>query len=586
MILDSNKNLNIQNPKTSMFEQNWNLVSKIEVNSENNNYYCALNLKNKILEEKSFLIIKSIDSSDDDDDDDSENVSTNKYELHIGDVLKLGRVPLKIRNLCVDGEKVINTFKKNKNTFQRINTNFTNNNNNNNNNENIINNDNEMTDRKISSSKKKKTCRVCYCDDIEVNSPLITPCKCIGGLKYIHLKCLQNWIHAQSVNLSEESNDFCLVYNVKQLSCEICKEKYPDFIYLNENDNNNNILDIFDFVENKFKSYVILESYFKNNFKNIFVLSCDSHNVISIGRSHETNLKINDITVSRFHSEIIKENNKFYIRDLYSKFGTGILLQNNKIKIKEDFPLYIQIGKNIMEIKIEKKCFFCYKIFNCLCFKKNFNNKIFNYYGKENAEKINIENVFDFQEINENNIESDDNSSMTSINKTKKEEIEDFHNNNNNNKIIQIQNNNESENNNNVNSNDFDNNNKLLLNNTKNLTINTNSSNHNLTTLTMSMNNSTQNKNRKMKKINITNDLGKNTIKNKLINKNNNNDDIMEEDFKESDLPNEQLNDCIQIYNNNTYNSNRELLKDISINNYNNFNNNNNNNNNDKNNDD
>ena len=155
MILDSNKNLNIQNPKTSMFEQNWNLVSKIEVNSENNNYYCALNLKNKILEEKSFLIIKSIDSSDDDDDDDSENVSTNKYELHIGDVLKLGRVPLKIRNLCVDGEKVINTFKKNKNTFQRINTNFTNNNNNNNN-ENIINNDNEMTDRKISSSKKKK----------------------------------------------------------------------------------------------------------------------------------------------------------------------------------------------------------------------------------------------------------------------------------------------------------------------------------------------------------------------------------------------------------------------------------------------
>jgi len=557
-----------------MFEQNWNLVSKIELNSDKNNYYCALNMKNKLLEEKSFLIIKSIDSSDEDDDDDSENISTNKYELHIGDVIKLGRVPLKIRNLCVDGQKVINSFIKNKNLFQRINTNLTNNNNNN---ENIINNiDNDngvMTERKIlSTSKKKKTCRICYCDDIEVNSPLITPCKCTGGLKYIHLKCLQNWIHAQSVNLSEESNNFCLVYNVKQLSCEICKEKYPDFIYLNESDNNNNnILDIFDFVENKFKSYVILESYFKNNFKNIFVLSCDSHNVISIGRSHETNLKINDITVSRYHSEIIKENNKFYIRDLYSKFGTGILLQNNKIKIKEDFPLYIQIGKNIMEIKIEKKCFCCYKFFNCLCFKRNFNNKIFNYYGKENAEKINIENVFDFQEINDNN-ENDDNSSMTSNHKIKKDENEDFNSNNNNNnsnKIIQIQkNNNESEINNDlIIQNDFDNN-KLVLNN-KNLTINTNSSNHNLTTLTMSMNNSTQNKNKKTKKINITNDLGKNTIKNKLINKNDNND-IMEEELKESDLPNEQLNDCIQIYNNNTYNSNRELLKDISINNNNN----------------
>ena len=397
LILDSDKNLNIQNPKIPMTDTNWDLVSKIEINSEKNNYYCALNLKNKSLEEKSFLIIKSIDSSDDDDEDDSENISTNKYELHIGDVIKLGRVPLKIRNLCINGQKVINKFIKNKN-LQRINTNFTNNNN-----ENYFNkeNNNEIkTERKKISlnPKKKKTCRICYCDDIEVNSHLITPCKCTGGLKYIHLKCLQNWIHAQSLNLSEESNNFCLIYNVKQISCEICKEKYPDFIYLNEN-NNNNILDIFDFVENKFDSYIILESYFKNNFKNIFVLSCDSHNVISIGRSHETNLRINDITVSRFHSEIIKENNKFYIRDLYSKFGTGILLQNNKIKIKEDFPLYIQIGKNIMEIKIEKKCFCCYKFFNYLCLRNNFNNKIFNYYGKENAEKLILKMFLIFKKL-------------------------------------------------------------------------------------------------------------------------------------------------------------------------------------------
>ena len=67
--------------------------------------------KNKLLEEKSFLIIKSIDSSDDEDDDDeSENLSTNKYELHIGDVIKLGRVLLKIRNFCINGQKVINKF--------------------------------------------------------------------------------------------------------------------------------------------------------------------------------------------------------------------------------------------------------------------------------------------------------------------------------------------------------------------------------------------------------------------------------------------------------------------------------------------
>ena len=41
----------------------------------------------------------------------------------------------------------------------------------------------------------EKVCRICLEDeeDVENGNPFIVPCKCIGSLKYIHLKCLREW---------------------------------------------------------------------------------------------------------------------------------------------------------------------------------------------------------------------------------------------------------------------------------------------------------------------------------------------------------------------------------------------------------
>ena len=40
-----------------------------------------------------------------------------------------------------------------------------------------------------------KCCRICLEDeeDVESGNPFITPCKCTGSMKYIHLKCLREW---------------------------------------------------------------------------------------------------------------------------------------------------------------------------------------------------------------------------------------------------------------------------------------------------------------------------------------------------------------------------------------------------------
>jgi hypothetical protein len=51
------------------------------------------------------------------------------------------------------------------------------------------------TDRPMTS--ELYTCRICLCDEkpgTEDNqNPMISPCKCTGTMRYIHLECLREW---------------------------------------------------------------------------------------------------------------------------------------------------------------------------------------------------------------------------------------------------------------------------------------------------------------------------------------------------------------------------------------------------------
>lgn len=45
----------------------------------------------------------------------------------------------------------------------------------------------------VSAKESGKACRICL-DDIETEeNPFITPCKCSGSMKFIHLLCLREW---------------------------------------------------------------------------------------------------------------------------------------------------------------------------------------------------------------------------------------------------------------------------------------------------------------------------------------------------------------------------------------------------------
>jgi hypothetical protein len=308
--------------------------------------------------------------------------NNNGYILNPGDVIKFGRVTLKVREIQLEGRKkgngniydlykditkpcLINSIKKEKN------------------------------------NKKKKICRICYCDEKEVDSPLLNPCKCLGGLKYIHLSCLQQWLKSKST-FSSSSNDYCTIYTFNQIACELCKQVFPDFIKVDHT-----FYQIWDFSESKFKNYISLDTLPLNGQKSIYIISFDKKNEIKIGRSHESDLRITDVTVSRMHCQITKTNeNEVVLEDCNSKFGSLVFLQIKKLRILPYIILPIQIGRTFLTFSLRNTFNICY----CLKFfdKKKCDN--IDDYAKINSQQITIENILSVK-IQNNLEDSEDNSS-------------------------------------------------------------------------------------------------------------------------------------------------------------------------------
>ena len=84
------------------------------------------------------------------------------------------------------------------------------------------------------------------------------------------------------------------------------------------------------------------------------VISSLYNNLLKIGRGHDCNIRINDISVSRCHAFIKMENGLFYLEDNNSKFGTLILVKGGLI-LNPDANLSVQIGRTVISFAIKTK---------------------------------------------------------------------------------------------------------------------------------------------------------------------------------------------------------------------------------------
>ena len=218
--------------------------------------------------------------------------------------------------------------------------------------------------------KKNKVCRICYMpEEDEDNNPLVQPCICDGSLKYIHLQCLSQWIHTHSCE-KLETNNKCSIYLIKPVECELCKTKFPDYIKFKDR-----FFPLIDFT-NEYKSYLTLESLTLDKYHNkfIYVVSLEKDRKIPIGKHQKCEIILSDRSIESVHCFMIVNNKQIYLEDNDSKFGTLVLVQTNRIKLYQDVPLYLQIGRSFLELVVKKE----FKLFDCCASDEK--NNIYAYY--------------------------------------------------------------------------------------------------------------------------------------------------------------------------------------------------------------
>ncbi len=67
-----------------------------------------------------------------------------------------------------------------------------------------------------------------------------------------------------------------------------------------------------------------------------------------IGRGHESEVRINDISVSRCHALVkFKKDDGFYIEDNQSKFGTIVMLKEG-LPLQVNHTVAVQVGRTVV----------------------------------------------------------------------------------------------------------------------------------------------------------------------------------------------------------------------------------------------
>ena len=195
------------------------------------------------------------------------------------------------------------------------------------------------------------TCRFCWISDSTDDNPIIRSCNWSGSIKYIHFLCLKAWL-ASKVSMKGEETHTTL--NWKQFECELWKMHYP--YWFNFKGKRWNLVDLKRPEDDK-TPYIILESLNseKNSGRTIHtVVIKGDQKVFQLGRGHDLDLRINDISVSRRHASLEYREDGFYVVDFQSKFGTLVLLSHN-ITIPENVTQTYQIGRTIVTIRAKSK---------------------------------------------------------------------------------------------------------------------------------------------------------------------------------------------------------------------------------------
>lgn len=190
-------------------------------------------------------------------------------------------------------------------------------------------------------------CRICLETQEDEKNPLITPCHCTGSVRHIHLECLKQWIDSKCYKKDYECNT---IYMWKDLECELCHQILPD-VFLQDNKE----IELLNIIRPT-DTYIILETLpEKKQIKKVFYvarfLPDNKASLLKVGRKDVCEVKVNDLSVSRLHAMLRHFDGVFYIENGFSKFGTLVLFQK-EYELTQKHGLTLQIGKTVLNFEL------------------------------------------------------------------------------------------------------------------------------------------------------------------------------------------------------------------------------------------
>ncbi|KAF4667461.1 hypothetical protein FOL46_002519 [Perkinsus olseni] len=260
------------------------------------------------------------------------------YSMSEGDVVKLGRFKLRVRQLCGDeSEELVRPDLMGPESQTSMAT-------------------------CAPPEADGMPCRICLLEASGSDEdPLVEACACRGSIRYVHLGCLRHWVEGRlSLNSGSEQQGPAHTYLFRQLACELCRTNYPLYVKLHDGH-----VELLVPMPETRAPYMVLENMMRVDpigggqtegtdsqssvhARGVYVISLAGKKMLRLGRGHESDVRIADVSISRWHATVsFTEDGRFVLEDHNSKFGTLVALRRPRV-IEAALPRKVPFSVNFV----------------------------------------------------------------------------------------------------------------------------------------------------------------------------------------------------------------------------------------------
>ena len=205
------------------------------------------------------------------------------------------------------------------------------------------------------ASSDHPVCYMCFDEEDTVENPMITPCKCSGDTKYVHVECLRKW------HTAEADNQICFLSSV-DATCSVCKSTFKSDFKLNDG---RQVKLFKSSLEPPYVSLLVATKHemaqrlFNTRFQLSFstLMKPDGKNAtrpLLLGRSSGSDMVLDYRTVSARHAAIRFKNGEFIFSDAGSSNGSYLYLRR-PLELSPSQAVQFRLGRSMISMKVVNK---------------------------------------------------------------------------------------------------------------------------------------------------------------------------------------------------------------------------------------